>query len=242
MDKSLRTFTAAFLAIILYFLPICAFADFEVEVIVFLNNGDDKSEETPMKMKALPRFSNASSITSNEFPEGYTQLSNESLKLKKQYNRLEKSGRYTPVIHLAWRQPDVRENQRELLQISAPTTNGISIDGTLSVYRTPQDLIIEGNVFAIQQVAGFAPQAAVDPTVSGSAEDDVETLFENSGALDIDQTTNGLWQAWRTKEKRDVSSLSRIQYFDNPAFGILVRLRKIADRVELDTSVNSSTE
>lgn len=218
--------------VISLFAPTIATADYEIEVIVFLNNTDDRLEETPMKMSALPTFSDSTPASSMGLPEGFTALPETAFKMTKQYARLERSGRYTPVIHFGWQQPDLRETQRKALQLSAPQTNGLSIDGTMALYRTPQDLIIESNMFAIQQVGGFTP--SVTDTDENTNETDI---FLGQPEIQPSRTPAS-WQAWRTKEKRDVSSLSRLQYFDNPAFGILVRLRKIASAAASNTSTS----
>lgn len=201
------------LTVLLLALPSLAFADYTVEVIVFLNDGSDKFEETPIQLSSPPQFGNATAWENPSLPAGFNKIPASGRKMSSQYRRLERSSRYTPLLHVAWQQPKLREAQRQPLYFNAPATNGISLEGTIAVYKTSEDLIIESNIFALERL----------------------------GTVPLDQTSGsgfGSWQAWRTKEKRDVSSLTRLQYFDNPVFGVLVRLRSISTANEAPAASN----
>lgn len=210
------------------FTTTAALADYKVEVLLFLNNGDDRYKETPINLPVAPTFADIVSANAAQLPAGYTVTPESEYKLKSQYKRLERSERYTPLFHTGWRQPEVLERDEQAIRINGKSANGIIVDGSLSVFlETDGTLMINSNIYALERTdAGLSSDTVNSLLGEVSADNEANAEANNSASSNANVTANA-WNAWRTKERRDISNINRVQYFDNPAFGLLVRIRRI---------------
>ncbi|MFM2476802.1 peptidoglycan binding protein CsiV [Celerinatantimonas sp. MCCC 1A17872] len=176
-----------------------------------LINGSDWPKLAPVQVQVLP---------SSQF------------KLNAQWQRLASSSRYTPMLHMAWRQNIHSPNRAAYLGVIAgkhldpnlvnpvegpfwELQGGIKISLQHYLYIDSKLLLTEPNPAARQS----NPAPGVNNLDNGMA-------TTNAGQVPTPQPA---LLSYKFDQKRRVRS-GEIHYFDHPKFGVIIQIRKIANQ------------
>ena len=187
-------------------------AGYQVEIIIFENLRPATDGEISQTALAYPDYSGSIDLTGDTGTGNpFKLLSPGFYKLGGIYNQLKASGRYRPMLQMAWSQPALYgDNARSVHIIKAASgdtehteTTPIRIDGTIRV-RASQFLHADVDLLyfidtrqqsAIHAAADAATPAAAQPAYS------------------------------RLRESRRMK-LNELHYFDHPLFGMLMHISR----------------
>ncbi|MGA7802536.1 MAG: CsiV family protein [Gammaproteobacteria bacterium] len=188
---------------------------YDVEILVFANtNPDDQGEQWPTDPGA-PDLGAASELGA---PDGPTQLGPQNYRLSADDGALKRSGRYHPILHLAWRQTAGPLDASHGVHIHGPGASD-TVDGTvkLSVGRylhLDLDLLYRPTS---NPAADPGPTTANGPA-SGEAGSDTAGDGQSPVPLPAQWVSDP--GVFRMQQHRRLRS-REVQYFDQPHFGVL---------------------
>lgn len=217
---------------------------YDVEILVFANNNpDDQGEQWPAN-PGIPDLSGSAELGA---PDGPTQLGPASFRLRADDAALKRSGRYQPILHMAWRQAAEPLDAGHGVHIHGPG-NSDTVNGTVKLsegryLHLDIDLLYYPAGGPTGSTGGSVPAAAQngpstpDPTGNtgadgnppGAPADAASPLPTPAGATDTGagQTTMPAPKVWvsdpgvfRLDQHRKLRT-GRVQYFDQPHFGVL---------------------
>ena len=205
---------------------------FDVEILVFANNNpDDQGEQWPTN-PGTPDLNAASEFGA---PDGPTELGPGSFRLRADAAALKRSGRYQPILHLAWRQAPVPLNAGHAVHVHGPG-NSDTVNGTV---KLSEGRYLHLSIDLLYYPAGgppapgaSAPGAGADGTATAPGDTPADgaaapTEPGDTGAADSAQTAMPAPKVWvsnpdvfRLHQERKLRT-GRVQYFDQPHFGVL---------------------
>ena len=192
-----------------------AYADYQVEVVIFEHLYRDSDEEISQVGLDLPDLNNSINFSSIEGGDrnDFRLLSPGMYKLGGVYNELKASSKYRPILHMSWQQPQLNQSRAKYVRIRK--TEGVSgegdaydplikVDGVVRV-RSAQFLHVDVDMFYFLNA--------------------LSESFINSSA-NIDETNMIRADFAELRESRRMK-LNELHYFDHPVFGILVRVSRL---------------
>jgi hypothetical protein len=226
MHRTIRLFTV-FLTVVFSSYSVAESPDtpwYEFEVIVFLNNSSVAGQSEAWRDSPLPenlsvsidpheRQSTASGIGNMQVPV-HELLPASQYQLTEEYSRLDRSSRYTPLIHLGWRQPvqsddtarSIRLHTNEPLQGGSMTYPGLQQDRETALHR------LDGTIRL---------------SINRYLHADVDLYLRGPGylqqAADHNSTTRAI-RYFNLNESRRIKS-NEVHYFDHPLLGLLLSAR-----------------
>lgn len=177
-------------------------------------------EQQDLSNLSLPDGAGAPPVTMPVVEPPFRPLAPEELELTPQYQRLERSANFRPILHGGWVQDVVSESRTEpvrltLLGVTNPT-------GTISLYRN-NFLHLRLDVIYEDRVLGSRPQVSQDPFPAGGGDGSVGgSAFGGGFGLDPFE----LAPRYRLEQSRQTRS-GVLQHFDHPAFGVLVKVTEV---------------
>ncbi|MGB5607096.1 MAG: CsiV family protein [Gammaproteobacteria bacterium] len=164
---------------------------YDVEVIFFINNSANDTGE--LWTNPHQNRSNRAGIRSgNQF----TELAQSQYTLSGVRNRLEASGKYTVLLHRAWRQIAHNKSRAIPYPLHSISTNGRdSIEGSITLVR---ERYLHLDVDAL--------------LMSG----------QDAGSMAYSDAASG-YPGYELREKRRIKS-GELNYFDHPRFGLIARV------------------
>ena len=108
---------------------------YEVEVIVFAENQPQEAVEEDIPARASENEQTVSlkpSVIGAGFPREFQRIPPKDLRLKKELARLERSERYTPLLHIGWYQPGHHRTEARAVHLHDLEK---SLDGTVKLAR-----------------------------------------------------------------------------------------------------------
>ena len=188
-------------------------AGYHVELVIFENLGGSADGEISQTALKYPDFSNSIELAGGDGAgSAFTLLSQGFYKLGGVYNQLKSSGRYRPLLHMAWQQPALYgDNARavHILKTDIGTAGAageflVKIDGTLRV-RASQFLHADVDlVYFIDSQPQSAVLGAAGAGAPGTAPQPAYS---------------------RMRESRRMK-LNELHYFDHPLFGLLLHISR----------------
>jgi hypothetical protein len=181
---------------------------YEIEIIVFTNNNSSAlSAERWREPVDLPGMDNAIELSTdkgNPTDTAFYLLPPDQMGLNDDFNKLVRDKRYTPRIHVAWRQPVTSRNDTTRVQIH-------------SRYPLPASYMEKADIPSLlDQISG-----TVAISVERYLHVDARLLYTRPPGLAGESA--GLPVNFVLKESRRLRS-SEIHYLDHPLFGMLIRV------------------
>lgn len=131
----------------------------------------------------------------------YSTLSSAESSLKGLYGRLQRSGRYTPLLHLAWIQPVAKNRSGKAVRISRNGVNGY-----------------------VRLQRGDYLHLIIDVNYNSGRYDNSIPGFDNEADSPSGNSSKLLYHL---KERRRIL-LKEIHYFDHPKFGSVIRVAPLS--------------
>jgi len=197
---------------------------YEFEVIVFLNNSSaggqsevwrdsTPPENLPDAIDPYERQSPVAGIGNIQTPI-IELLPASQYQLTEVYSRLDRSPRYTPLVHLGWRQPvqsddlarGVRLHTNEPLQNSSTTYPGLQRDREIALHRLDGIIRLSINRYLHADVDLYLRDSGYPQQVS-----------------DYNSATRAI-RYFNLNESRRIKS-NEVHYLDHPLFGLLLSAR-----------------
>ncbi len=193
---------------------------YQVEMIVFTHKGASLNSEhwpddpgRPNGRGAIP-LRHASGGTGPSAPKGgaaYTLLDDTAFQLNDEYAKLRRSGRYEPVLHLAWKQPATRRSK----------TRPVALTSRRSAGRPPR---IEGVIRISKQRYLHA---------------DVDLILTRPVAPGQAPAADGgfgpAYRSYRMHAKKRMRS-GKLYYLDHPLMGVLIKITPLKPPAPAKTS------
>ncbi len=175
-------------------------------------------EETPQALSAL--------LPAADIRVPYQRLDAGEMRLERLYNRLTVSGEYTPLLHLAWRQPANPDQPVRGVRVRSEADKS---DATLTL--PPSALFID-----TRSVRAPAPRAAtVDGVVALQRSRFLHLSLDlqftepaadtgESGLFSIFTRRDDRAEVFRLQGQRRIR-VNEVHYFDHPVIGVIVQVR-----------------
>ena len=197
------------LALALYGISVHA-AGYQVELIIFENLTPATDGEISQVNRAYPDYSGALKLN-DEAGSAFRLLSPGLYKLGGIYNQLKASGKYRPIVHMAWQQPALYGDNARSVHIlktepgatANPEDILVRIDGMVRV-RASQFLHADVDLLYFPVVL---PQSGSHPDAA-----DGTVVTAPSGYS-------------RLRESRRMK-LNELHYFDHPLFGVIMHISR----------------
>jgi len=201
-----------------------------------LGNNDinlDKIFSNDPATPAAPAIAEGSTIAESPMPEPYLLLANNEFNLTSQESGLSASEQFYPLLHIAWRQPVLSQDDSGAVHIYSNMKQSYADD----MPSSPETLAIPPhNEFFMSQVSPYneAPINVIDGTIKITLgkylhlETDIlyriqaekKDEFNFFGFKKEDKSLS----VFRMQESRRMRS-GEIHYFDHPRFGALITVR-----------------
>lgn len=251
-----RYFSASLLLLLLANIPAAHAAWYQVEVIVFEQLRPNLEGEVWFENPGLPSRSdsinpitsvpdNISQVKMNGDDQEqtgddgkllipYLELSNDALRLQRDFRILKLSADYRPLLHLAWQQPGYDDDSGRAVHLEK------LVDSAAPEQQLPPELArnqIEDDTYQ-------APEPVIDGTIRLRATRflhvDVDIAYfpshflqtlrqqrqdaGNPGQLTVNPNADYV----RLRESRKIK-LNELHYFDNPLFGVLLQVTRVKE-------------
>jgi len=203
-----------FLLIALSFLSINVHAAYQVEIIIFEHLFHDAEGEVSQIGLRIPDLSNTVQLSSDAADASFGLLPSSMYKLGGVYSELRSSREYRPILHLAWRQPQLPQSRSKYVHIRKTDGTGqqdgfedayVKLDGVVRI-RSSQFLHADVDLL-------YFIDAVTESFINANA--------GNQEASQIAATFAELKETRRMK-------LNDLHYFDHPVFGILLRVSRLS--------------
>ncbi len=204
------------LLIALSFLSVNAQAAYQVEIIIFEHLFHDAEGEVSHFGLKIPDLSNTVQLSSDTSggDASYRLLPSSMYKLGGVYGELRSSREYRPILHLAWRQPQVTQSRSKYVHIRkadgiAQQDNSddalVKLDGVIRI-RSSQFLHADVDLFYfINELS----ESFINASAGGQDSNQIQATF-----VELNETRR--------------MKLNELHYFDHPVFGMLMRVSRLS--------------
>lgn len=205
---------------------------YQIEVIIFLNSADAaKVKEKLGEGTVLPDISagfQISAVGESSMRRGssvaFMTLSNGLFSLSKQYNQLSAAPKYTPIIHMAWRQPVKKRAQgfKAILKGGQVVSVQGSNDNSATKNTNPANAHPAG-------ASGISsPDSKIYEVTGQIVLSRSKFLHFSTDLIYRKRSTAGEsgFELYRMKEHRKMRS-RELHYIDHPMFGMLIYIKPI---------------
>lgn len=219
---------------------------YRIEVIVFANNNPNNfvEEEWPQSIPS-PDISKAVALFDGQQSPGFKVLPAKDYALDDEARRLQDSGHYTVLAHVAWEQPGLTFNQAIPVSLEAgrdyaplypalTTPRYVSQNGQTVEIPAPVHLYrLSGTIkVVLSHYLHFYTNLALNvPTSPQTATDGSTSLIEDTDVIHnpaAQPSLNGtLTQVHMIQQRRTRSRL--LNYMDNPLLGVLFEIWPIGN-------------
>jgi hypothetical protein len=209
---------------------------YTVEVVVFENLHQESLDAevwaadpgTPDPGNAIPLTAGLQGETaSGTAPHGFRRLNPAQYTLTPLARKLERSSRYRPLLHVAWRQPGYGKSNARAVYLGGPAPNSYAgtspdpvLQGTLKLYRSRYLHLRADLVYSPPgQAYGANPPVRVEPRPGNPAATD-------AGAAEQATPVFPGTVHYRMQQQRRMRS-HELHYLDHPAFGMFVKITPV---------------
>ncbi len=191
---------------------------YQVEMVVFEHLMADTSDEL-WNTGIMPDYRNTTElIAAVDGSSAFKMLPASSYKLNKVKRALELSGRYRPIYHIAWQQPELTKSRAKKVLIKDPKTK---IKGTV-ILRGGRLLHLDLDIsyfidLFTESVISFAQENVFEEN------ENPDKTKEDKSSVEL--AVRGTYA--EMKETRRIK-LNELHYFDHPLFGLVIRVTRLA--------------
>jgi hypothetical protein len=206
---------------------------YQVEVLVFERRGNQVLEEEswdsdpgrPPIEEAIALIAPGESPLEGPGPHAFRILPAEALALSETRGHLERSAETTPILHLAWRQPGVPEDDAQWVNLYLPPRDG-------NAARAPGNFFGMARRTAVQNTAAGGEPALIpldtleEPMVSPPVLDGtIRVYLARYLHADVDLVYHrpDAETPFRLATSRRMRS-GELHYLDHPVFGVLIKV------------------
>lgn len=174
---------------------------YQIELLVFLHQGPDPTDEVPPGDPGAPLTEGSLPLS----PGGlYPPLPEDQLRLVSQWQRLARSRDYRPLLRLGWRQPALEEAQADRLSFQHPADGAPeppALVGMVQVGRAPDGRLVAKLDLLYRE-----------HSTQGAPETDIGSLTHPP--------------RYRLQERRVLAG-GELHYLDHPRLGVLLQATRL---------------
>jgi hypothetical protein len=205
-----------FLLAVLSFLSISARAAYQVEIIIFEHLFHDEEGEISQIGLRIPDLGDTVQLSSatGSSDASFSLLPSSMYKLGGVYSELRASREYRPILHLAWRQPQLQQSRSKYVHIR-------KTDGELQQEGFGDAYVKLDGVVRIRSAQFLHADVDLFYFIDAVSESFITANAGSEAANQIAATFAELKESRRMK-------LNELHYFDHPVFGMLMRVSRLS--------------
>jgi Peptidoglycan-binding protein, CsiV len=201
--------------------PIRAPNWYDVELIVFSNTdpGAGSLESWPVN-PGIPDWDSAVPINPTGSGVPYMQLPASGFRLASAWQKLARSSDYQPLLQLAWIQPAIERTSALFVRIGTPPMAASSVAGTTPAPAAATVTVSGTPVYGTARLSTTGPYLHFDlDLVYRGPPAKMRIPDDSPGAANGNAVPQFQWYRLRQDRRIDAGKLN---YFDNPLFGVLL--------------------